>query len=240
MTENNLIVPNILQNKNILINFVPESEKQKVEEELESYKKKLKDSEIRIIFLDAELGRTLLSIKNYIDNEKILREENENLKIEIGNLKNRILKLEEREIENQKLLEISQCVYDYKDKIWTFIFQKEKTKNQRIFGKEKLKEILDGVYDVKLTKQQLEVKNKITENINNNHGGVAYFFNSLGFLTYERNCASHPKIKYDDLRDDFLNYCNKIWEDDEELNKIFTEGIFNVLQKEAYHNNLSA
>jgi seryl-tRNA synthetase len=100
--ENNSIIPNI--SHNILINFVPETEKQKVEEELENYKKKLKDSENRINVLEAELSRTSLSIKTYIE---------------------------------------------------------------------------------------------------------------LSNITV--------------LRDDFLNYCNKIWEDDEEINKIFTDDIFSIL-----------
>lgn len=149
---------------NILISYVPESEKQKVEEELEICKKKLKDAEIRKSLLDSELSRNLLSIKSYIDTEKILREENENLKqkinelekenkelkTEMDDLKSHVLKLEKiiienqkyisdlekEKIENQKMLQISQCVSDYKEKIWSLIFQKEKPKKQKILGKD--------------------------------------------------------------------------------------------------------
>ena len=87
--ENNSIIPNISNiSQNISVNFVPETEKQKVEEELENYKKKLKDTEIRKNILEAELSRTTLSIKTYIDTEKILREENEKLNQKIIKLEN--------------------------------------------------------------------------------------------------------------------------------------------------------
>lgn len=245
----------------MLLMVVPESEKQKVEEELEICKKKLKDSELREISLNAELTRNLLSIKSYIDTEKILREENENLKqkinelekenkelkIEMNDLKSHVLKLEKiiienqkyiselekEKIENQKMLQISQCVADYKEKIWSLIFQKDKSKKQRTYGKDNLKLILNGSKDNELNSKQLEIKNKITENINKIYD-IEYFFNSLNDINYERNCMSHPNIKneYDTLHDEFLNYCNKKWseEGDEEENVKFTEYIFSVLK----------
>jgi chromosome segregation ATPase len=245
--ENNSIIPNISQN--ILINstiFVPEIEKQKVEEELENYKKKIKDSEMRKSILEAELTRTTLSIKSYIDTEKILREENEKLnqkimqlenenkelKMEINDLTTRITNLEKKENNNQRLLQISQCVYNYKDKIWSLLFQKDKIKKQRQLGKNNLRDILTGSYDNELTEQQLVIKNKIAENIKKNNPNITYFFNALNMITDERNNVSHPKIEPSNiniLRDEFLNYCNEIWEDDTELNNIFTQDIFSIL-----------
>lgn len=255
--ENTSIIPQISQN--ILINFVPESEKQKVEEELENCRKKLKDAEIRKDILKGELDRTSLSIKTYIDAEKILREENEKLnqkiihlenenkelKIEISELKIRISNLEnenielktfltnykQKEIENQKILNISECVYNYKKKLWTLIFQKEITKKQRQFGKDNLRDILSGLYDNKLTQQEFKIKNKIADYIKSKYD-IEYFFNSLNMINIERNTISHPEINYENintLRNHFLNHCNNIWENDEEMNKEFTEDIFSIL-----------
>jgi hypothetical protein len=241
------MIPN--NSQTILINYVsyvPETEKQKVEEELENYKRKLKDAEVRINIMKTEQDRTSLSINSYINTERILREENEklnkkiidleneNIKLKniIENLNQRIENLENKELEKQKILMISQCVYDFKEKIWILIFQtkKEKTRMQTNFGRDILRKILDGFYDNDLTKQQLVIKNKISNNIKKDYQTIDYFFNCLNMITDERNNASHPKIEqYDVLREDFLHYCNEIWEDDEDINTKFTNCIFSVL-----------
>lgn len=231
MEDNNLLQVNLpLPINNIIISL---------SSELENCQKKLKDIETRKKILEEEHARTLLAIQTHINAENILREENEKLKEKLNllqkendELKERVTRLEQKEIDETNLLKISQCIFNYKEKLWIFIFKHEAKKQQRIYGKDNLRDILQGNYDHKLTTEQLHNKNEIVKQITKNYE-IEYFFNSLNDINSSRNTMSHPKIEseYEYLQPMFLEYCNNLWESDKKENIIFTDFIFSLLKK---------
>jgi len=157
---------------------------------------------------------------------------------EIVDLKEQIFKMEEAEREKQTILrislilQISQCIYDFKEQIWTIIFsQNDKEKMQKSIGRDNLKVLLTTkLFDDELSESQIKIKNNIVKNIKK-HFNFKHFFNTLNMITEEQNYLSHPNVKetYDVLHEIFLNHCNKIWKGNEEENKFFTKYIFDTL-----------
>lgn len=231
MEDNNLLSVTLpLPSNNIII---------VLSSELEICQKKLKDVETRKKLLEEEHARTLLAIQTHINAENILREENEKFKEKINllqkendELKERVSRLEKKELNETNLLKISQCIFNYKEKVWTLIFKNEYKRQQRIFGKDNLRDILQGKYDDKLTKEQVFNKDKIVYQITKKYE-IDYFFHSLNDINSSRNTMSHPKIEseYEYLQPMFLEYCNNLWESDKEENIIFTDFIFSLLKE---------
>lgn len=210
--------------------------------------RELKDKEIRKNIIEQKYAEMLLNTEKYVEEIKILKEEkkiledticelreqvkrliadNEKLQNSIQDLKSRVVKLELEKENKDRLLKISECVYQYKKVI------KSKITNSKQFNRFDLFEILDGKYDSHLNDNEINSKKLLLENYNKLYDlGVATLQNALKDITNERNFNSHPKIRkneLDDLKIAFIAYCNEQWEGDQ-LNDILATDIFECLK----------
>lgn len=212
----------------------------------------LKDTEIRKNIIDQKYGEMLLNIEKYVEEIKILKQEkqiledticelrekvqfviddNEKLQNSNEDLKNRVYKLEIEKENKDRLLKISQCIYEYKRLV------KSKITNLKQLNRIDLFEILDGNnFDSQFTDNEINIKKSIIEHYNKLYGekfGVTNLKSALNSITNERNFNSHPKIRKNELESlklTFIEYCNEQWEGDE-LNYTIADDIFNFLKE---------
>jgi chromosome segregation ATPase len=206
--------------------------------------KELKDKEIRKNILEQKYAEMLLNVEKYVEEIRILKEEKEllektifQLKIQIQeltdknlDLQKRLCYLEEESENNNKLLKISQCIYNYKEQLKNKITQQE----QELSRYDLFDILLNEDFDDQLSNEQLIVKKEINNKLNHLYGGKRKINGTrnlkrlLSQITYERNIQSHPVIietEKTQIKKDFLEYCNKRWHNDS-INEILANDIF--------------
>jgi hypothetical protein len=209
----------------------------------------LRNIKIQKGFIDKQYAELLLSVHSYTEEIRILKEEKLLLEKTIENLTKRIQCLEdenqsvkdgiktlmdEKEQKN-KLIKMSQCIYNYKENIKNKIINNNSdlTKLLKRFD---LFDILNGDFDHLLLKyQDLTIKDEIIQNMDNlygsgNNDGHKILKNYFRDLTIERNNNSHPKITKEEsveIKQFFINYCNDKWENDP-VNETIANDIFSI------------
>lgn len=213
-----------------------------LQNKLKDLEKKIKDLEIRKILVESENSKLNILIQEYIETIRVLNEEKtvlinrlNDLETENKNLLERINVLEKDKNTRDNIILIGQCIYDFKSRLKQRIF----TSPERLqeFRSDDLIEILKGKNDDDLLDDEIEMKNKIVQEINDKYktksrkNGFQQFHGFLKNIVYDRNNLSHPNIdlnKYPNIKTDFLNYCNNININNESAT-ILTEHIFSGL-----------
>lgn len=223
----------------------------------------LKDKEIRKNILEQKYAEMLLNIEKYVEEIKTLKEEkqllensiselrkqvqelidknndlteqNKNLNSRVENLENDNKTLKKDKENNDQLVKMSQCIYNYKATLKSQIL---KTDNSRDYFEvwDLFDILLKGDGDDELTNEELMEKNAINDMLNLTYGtgrnkknGSQNLKRHFRDITRERNFASHPIISEKEkvvLKGVFIEYCNNMFPTRHILNKNVANDVF--------------
>ena len=185
---------------------------------IEGYLNTIKKNQEYITIITNEINELNDAIIIEIDTLKC---QNDNLKCQ-----NEILKKENEN--NNKILYISQFIFNYKNILKKFIFNNQN--NYRI-NRYDIFDILEDNTNLILSIDENINKQKIINHLKVKYDSIYIFKNYLKEINYQRNIFCNDSIIFQDyttIKQYFFEYCELQWKDDP-LNNIIANDIYNTV-----------